>query len=189
MANRQQLRRLLALRHLEEEQSRVRLVAAVGERLRIAGEMEEARELEAEGRRSFSLGVAQHDGPSRAGALVEMAFAQRSRGRIEPHLRAAENEERRQREEYLLRRTDRMQVETLDAEARRQAEARAARRAQQILDDWYGRRSRFANSEQPPAPQIPRAGGAENPPFPPASELEVEERGSVLDIEHAHEEE
>jgi hypothetical protein len=57
-------------------------------------------------------------------------------------LKEAERELERQREEFLRRRVDRRQVETLVTEARLGAEQEAGRRAQQMLDDWYGRRRR-----------------------------------------------
>jgi hypothetical protein len=60
--------------------------------------------------------------------------------RLKVGLKAAHEETGRRREAYLACRTGRRQVETLLENRRLEGELARARRAQQTLDDWYGRR-------------------------------------------------
>jgi len=147
MAVRRVLTRLLRLRELEEEQSRIQLESAVGERDRVQEDLARAAEYLTQGRQSFTAGIANRDALGRTGAALETEQARQQRHRILPQLRAAEAEVTRQREEYLLRRTDRQQVETLVENEKKMAAVEAARRAQQMLDDWYGRRGRTRSGE------------------------------------------
>jgi len=142
MAMRNVLSRLLRIRELEEEQSRVRLEELAGARARVGLEMESAIRENGDGRAWFQQAIAGGDALGRAEGLAAMEVAGLRRAWIAPLLREAEEELERQREEFLGRSTDRLQAETLDAEARAGAELEAGRRAQQMLDDWYGRRRR-----------------------------------------------
>ena len=141
MAVRRVLSRLLRLRELEEEQSRVELEIAVGKRNRVAEQLAQAVQRQAQGRRNFANGIVERDTTSRTGAVMEMEQARRQQLRIEPRLAAADTEVGRQREEFLARRTKRRQVETLVDQERAMIREEAGRRAQQVLDDWYGQRS------------------------------------------------
>jgi predicted ribosome quality control (RQC) complex YloA/Tae2 family protein len=140
MTVRRVLTRLLRLRELEEEQSRLGLEATVGVRNRVQQDMDKATDWQEQGRRSFAAGIAGRDSISRTGAVLEVEQARQRRLRIYPRLQAADSEVARQREEFLLRRTGRRQVETLVENEKGIAEIEAGRRAQQMLDDWYGRR-------------------------------------------------
>jgi len=134
------LARLLRLRGLEEEQSRLELentAAALG---RVEQERAAVTRRQAMGRRVFVTGIEQSDNRCRPAAVIEMELAQRQRAQVDLRLTAIESEVERQRDEFLERRTRRQQVETLVDAARAESEVTAARRAQQMLDDWYGRR-------------------------------------------------
>jgi ribulose kinase len=69
-----------------------------------------------------------------------MEQARRLGQRIAPRLEAAEDEMLRQREKFLVSRTGKRQVETLVEQQRQDEHQLAMRRAQQMLDDWFGRR-------------------------------------------------
>jgi flagellar export protein FliJ len=140
MAKRRVLERLLRLRELEEELSRVDLETAVGARNRLAGELAAAAGRQAQAHRGFAASLGDPDTADRTGAVIAMERACKQRLRIEPRLRSAEQEVMRQREEFLARRTGRQQVETLLEQEHRTQQEEVARRAQQMLDDWYGRR-------------------------------------------------
>ena len=140
MAEKRVLARLLKLRELEEELSRVELEAAIAARSRIEGEMSAAEDRRVQGRRSFADALGDVDTAGRTGGVMEMEQAKLQRLRIQPRLEAADSAAAWQREEFLARRTSRRQVETLLDNHRQQAEIEAGRRAQQMLDDWYGRR-------------------------------------------------
>jgi flagellar export protein FliJ len=141
MAIQRTLTRLLRLRRMEEEQSRLVLEAAVAERNRAEEELTVAAQHQAQGRRNFVTGILAQSQPGRTGGLMEMEQARRAQLRLLPTLTAAEAEVVQQSAELMARRTGRRQVETLVENGRRQADADVARKAQQMLDDWYGRRT------------------------------------------------
>jgi flagellar export protein FliJ len=140
MAVKKVLERLLRLRELEEEQSRLTLESAVEDRNRIDRELSDAADRQAQGRRTFVAGMSAPDSVGRCGGVMEMEQARRLRQQIAPRLKAAEDEMTRQRDDFLARRTARRQVETLVDEEQQAGRESEARRAQQMLDDWYGRR-------------------------------------------------
>lgn len=135
------LNRLLRLRELEEEQSRLELELAVAERNRAQQEIALAARRQALGRSNFAAGIVEQNRLARAAGLFEAEEAHRQRLRLHPQLEAADAAVARQQAEFLLRRTGRRQVETLVENEHDKAEIEAGRRAQQMLDDWYGRRT------------------------------------------------
>jgi len=140
MAKRNVLERLWRLRELEEEQSRLELEARVTERNRIAQYLAEVFAEAALSRGEFLARLADPDTAARTGALVELELARRGQAAIRPRLDEAEAGVELRRDEFLTRRTGRRQVETLLDREREAARAETARSAQQMLDDWYGRR-------------------------------------------------
>jgi flagellar export protein FliJ len=156
MAVKPVLHRLLRLRELEEELSRVELETAVGNRNRVADELATAVERQARNRRSFAASAGERDTASRAGSVIAMEHARKLLSRIEPRLDATEREVIRQREAFLSKRTARQQVETLLEREQSAAREESSRRAQQMLDDWYGRRS-------PKQAQPPQSDASANP--------------------------
>lgn len=140
MAGSRVLKRLARLRELEEEQSRLELEYAARQRAEVADGVNAAAEARAAGRRSFVRGVVEGDGLERVVGLTTMRQAEGRRTALLPYLAEADRQLALQRDEYLMRRTERRQVETLMAEQRAEEEREAARRAQQMLDDWYGRK-------------------------------------------------
>ena len=140
MAVKPMLERLLRLRELEEEQSRLELERASTVHARVEQQRNSVARRQAVMRRAFVAGIEAGNNLGRSGAVIEMERAREQTAQIELRLAAAERELRRQREEFLVRRTSRRQVETLVDEAKAELELMASRRAQQMLDDWYGRR-------------------------------------------------
>ncbi len=134
------LNRLLRLRELEEEQSRLELELAVAERNRTQQVIALAARRQALGRSNFAAGIVEQNRLARAAGLLEIEDARKQCLRLHPRLEAADAEVARQQAEFLLRRTGRRQVETLAENEQDKAEVEAGRRAQQMLDDWYGRR-------------------------------------------------
>jgi len=152
MANRRVLERLWRLRGLEEEQSRMALEACVAERNRAEETLADAGRSVARSRGEFVARLGDANTAARAGALLELERNRRYREALRPRLASAEAEVLAGREEFLLRRTGRRQVETLLEQEQQQKAQETARRAQQMLDDWYGRRTAAAR-----APAGPRA--------------------------------
>ncbi len=140
MAKRQVLERLWRLRELEEEQCRLALEERVRHRDRIAQRLESASQSVALNRKAFTARLGDPDTAARSGALLELEQARRQQAAIRPQVEIAEAEVEQRREEFLMQRTERRQVETLLERERQAAREDTARRAQQVLDDWYGRR-------------------------------------------------
>jgi flagellar biosynthesis chaperone FliJ len=141
MVVRRVLQRLLRLRELEEEQSRLALEVAVLNRHRLAEELAAAADRQAFGRMTFVAAIPDGDTAGRTGGLFEMERASKERPRLEARLAAADAEVTRQREALLALRTARRQVEALVTEESAALQEEAARREQRMLDDWYSRRS------------------------------------------------
>jgi flagellar biosynthesis chaperone FliJ len=142
MRGKKVLSRLLRLRELEEELSRQELEMAVMARAKVDEEFEEAARRRAEGRKEFVAGIRERETVRRSGGLMAMEEARADEERIEPKRQAAEEVMRQSRDSFLVCRTGREQVETLLDNQRRLAAGEDARRAQQMLDDWFGRRTR-----------------------------------------------
>ncbi|WP_263352151.1 hypothetical protein [Acidicapsa acidisoli] len=140
MPGKRVLQRLLRIRELREEQGRVELEAVVGQRNRVAQELVEAKNRQAQGRSAFVAGISDRDRTGRAAGMIEMEQARKEQPRIAARLEAANAEVERQRNEFLEHRTARRQVETLVSAEQAALREEAARRAQQTLDDGYGRR-------------------------------------------------
>jgi len=140
MAAKRTLSRLLRLRELEEELSRLELERAVAERSHAQKQVELAADRQTQGRYNFAAGVAEQNRLGRTAGLLEAEQARQEKLRLQPRVEAADFEVARLQAEFQSRRTGRRQVETLVANERSKAEVETDRRAQQMLDDWYGRR-------------------------------------------------
>lgn len=135
------LQRLLRVRKLEEQQSRAELESVVGNRDEIGREIAEAKGRQsAEWHRLISA-ADEEDRSGRAVATIAMEMARMQQMRAEPRLKEMEAEVARTREELLTRRVRRRQVEAVLEEELRETQKTSERKAQQTLDDWYGRRT------------------------------------------------
>ena len=148
MASQKKLIRLRRLREIEEEQSRLELERAVVVRNRLERDLEQAVEQQLRDKQEFVACVSVDDRPGRTGATIAAGLTGRMRSSLASHLRDWDRTVTELREEYLLRRIGRQQIETLVGAMRRDEETVAGHRAQQMLDDWYGRR----NQKVPMAP-------------------------------------
>jgi len=123
------------------------LESSVLERDRVAKRLAQVTEDGIRSRKTFAARLGDPDTVARTGALLELERAGRLHTEIRPQLEKSESDLERIREQFLATRTGRRQVEALldrEEEAAREA---TVRRAQQMLDDWYGRR-------RPPAPAL-----------------------------------
>jgi hypothetical protein len=151
------LRRLLRIRELEEEQSRVALESAVAELARLERAQGAIAERERRGRQLVFASVGSGDLQDRRAGLHEIDTAQRIALGLAAHLSRAHRDASRLRDEYLVRRVERRQAGTLLEEAEAEAAVRALRQSQQGLDDW------FRNRKHRHAPE--RGPESEPPPF------------------------
>lgn len=166
MAASRALRRLLRIRDLEEEQCRLALESALGELANLENALKAAVERERRGRRLVEASARTGELPDRLAGIEETHAADRLFAFIEPRIAAKEEEVVARRQEFLLKRVERRQAETLIQEAEAQEAIETGRRGQQELDNWYGSRQyRVSGEPEPPAAegaarQVPAAPGA-----------------------------
>jgi hypothetical protein len=131
------MRRLLKIRDLVEEQSRLALETALGELDRLNDALEDTAGRDRRGRRLVEASAHTGELPDRLAGLEETRTATRFAAALAPRLAAAERDVELRREEYFAHRVERRQAETLISEAEAEESAEAGRRAQQALDDWH----------------------------------------------------
>ena len=139
MPKKDTLNRLLRLRELKEDQSRMALESAAAVRDQMQGQLQQTLCDQAQGRLDFIAGVMAADLPVRIAGLLELESATARQNVVRPRLDAAERVMREKREEFLMHRTERLQLDSVVDQAKQLQQAATARRAQQMLDDWYGR--------------------------------------------------
>jgi len=143
------LERLLQIRSLEEERRHRSLDSAVA---RLKG-LEQARRaalgMEKQGRARVSASVVSGTIADRQAGRLESEAAQRRARMLAVHIAEAEKEVVARREEFLGKRIERRQAETLLEEAQAREDVESGRRSQRSIDDWYGaRRDRQGEREQ-----------------------------------------
>jgi len=161
MAASKALRRLLRIRDLEEEQCRVALESALGERNRLQEAMRATVERERQGRRLIEASARTGELPDRLAGIEETYAADRAFAVLGPRIAAKEEEVMARRQEFLAKRVERRQAETLIEEAEAEEALEAERRGQQALDNWYG--SRQYRLEAGSAPEISAGENSELP--------------------------
>jgi hypothetical protein len=134
------LRRLLRIRELEEEQSRLALESALGDLNRLRQARTAAIDRDRRGRRLVEASVYSGEWPDRQAGLEESRVANRSALALAPLIEDAELDVVSMREAYLASRVERRQAETLIQEAEAREALEAERKSQQGLDDWFRNR-------------------------------------------------
>jgi hypothetical protein len=136
------LRRLLRVLELEEEQAKGALEAALGvlrrlEQVRLAAAARERR-----GRELVAASARTGEIADRLAGIEEARAARRAAGLLKERFAAAERQAAARREEYLAKRVERRQAETLIKEAEAREALEAARRSQRSNDEWFLNRER-----------------------------------------------
>jgi len=140
MAVSRALRRLLRIRNLEEEQSRLVLESALGELSRLEHALTATVERDRRGRRLVDDSARTGQLPDRLAGLEETRSAALHAVALGPRIETMEDDVTMLRLEFLAKRVERRQAETLIQETEAEEAAAAGRRGQQALDDWYGSR-------------------------------------------------
>jgi flagellar export protein FliJ len=148
------LRRLLHIRTLEEEQRKLALDSALAELHRLEGALGATRARERAGRSRIALSSRSGDAADRIAGLVECESARHRAQILEARISETTQRIGRSRDEYLAKRVERRQVETVIQEARSAQDAETARREQQGVDEWFSARHHTGNvhrrnSEEP----------------------------------------
>lgn len=131
------MRRLMQVRVLEEELREAVLESAVGDLRRMELALVAAKERERSGRQQVTASAKTGELVDRIAGLEETRAALRHGAALKPRIAEAELEVARRRQEFLAKRIERRQVETLIQETEAEDAVDAGRRAQQELDDWF----------------------------------------------------
>lgn len=134
------LRRLLRIRDIEEEQCRNAMEAALAERQRLESALAATVERDRSGRLLITASARSAELPDRLAGLEETRAAKRMAIALRPRLTQIEGIVAVRRQEYLDKRVERRQAETLIQTTEAQDALESRRHAQQSLDDWYGNR-------------------------------------------------
>jgi hypothetical protein len=173
MAVSRALRRLLRIRELQEEQSRLALESALGELHRLEHALAATLERERRGRSLVQASVQTGELPDRLAGLEESRSASLHAAALGTGIDGMGEEVSDRRQEFLSKRVERRQAETLIAETEAREAIVAGRRGQQSLDDWYSsRRYRAAGKEEadtePAASTVGGLAAPQNAAFQPA---------------------
>jgi len=156
MAVSRAMRRLLRIRALQEEQSRIELDSAFGELAQLEQALKAAAERGVRGRGLIGRSAFTGELADRLSGVEEEQSAGRHAAALRPRIAGAEAEVADLRLEFLERRVERRQAETLIEETEARHAIESDRGGQQALDDWFGaKRQREAAETTRPAPPQP----------------------------------
>lgn len=140
MAVSKALRRLLRVQYLEEEQSKLELESALADLSRLETALEASARRESAGRRLVHSSAYTGEPEERLAGIEEGRTAARYAVALSPRITTKEIEVASLRQEYLGKRVERRQAETLIEAHEAEEASENGRRAQQMIDDWYGAR-------------------------------------------------
>jgi len=182
MAVSRALRRLLRIRSIEEEQSRLALDSALGELNRLERALAATSEQDRRGRRLVETSARTGELADRLAGLEETRAADRFAVALTAKIEDVRLEAATLRQKFFARRLERRQAETLIQEAEAQEAVEAGRRSQQGIDDWYGNRlHRDGASTESPEPKAILAATSEPAVSMDDRETEILERESTFD--------
>jgi flagellar biosynthesis chaperone FliJ len=141
------LRRLLRIRELEEEQCRIALESAIGDLNRLQHALAANLERDRRGRLLVQSSAVSGELRDRLAGMEETRAAERLARVLAPRIADAEQDVVILREEFLDKRVERRQAETLIEEAGARDALDAERRSQTALDEWFGNRRHRAGRE------------------------------------------
>lgn len=133
--------RLHAIREAEEEQCRRALDVAAADLQRLHGMLASVRRRRENDRALIVSSVLNGATEDRLAALDETSMLDRLTRTLAKRLKDAEQRLLRAREQFLAKRIERRQVETLLETARFQAGIEQSRRDQSAMDEWFRMRS------------------------------------------------
>jgi hypothetical protein len=138
------MRRLLNVLETQEEQYRAEMEAALAELSRLERALEMAGKRQREGRRLVWASAVSNQLTERLAGLEETRAGRYQAELLSPKIANAEAKARARRQEFLGKRTERRQVETLVERGEAEELMEARRRGQRSLDDWYLSKARHS---------------------------------------------
>ena len=136
------MRRLLDVLEIEERECRAAMEAARAELELVRQALHGGKERERGGRRLIASSATTGEVADRIAGLEETQTARRIVTALTPRIAEAEAAVNARRQEFLDKRVQRRQTETLIEEAETRRKAETGRRTQRDLDDWFLGRSR-----------------------------------------------
>jgi flagellar biosynthesis chaperone FliJ len=143
MASTRQIERVVRIRQLEEDESRRTLELALAELAQLELALRAANQKERAGRSLVAASASSGEIADRIAGMEESRSASRLGLALASRIRAAGDAVALFRQDYLNKRTGRLQAETLAETERAREAAINLRRGQQALDDWYLNRLRL----------------------------------------------
>ena len=151
MAVSRSLRRLLRVRELEEEQCRLALEAASAEMNKLRGAMESAIERGRRGGQLISASAGSGELPDRLAGMEEIRTGERFAALLTPRIAQQEKLVSTRRDEFMVKRIERRQAETLIEKTEQLDAIEEGRRSQQALDSWFGNKLYREGAQQEPS--------------------------------------
>jgi hypothetical protein len=137
MAVSRAMQRLLKVLEIQEEEYRAAMEAARAELKQLEQALTRSVERERGGRHLVAASAASGDVTDRIAGLEEAHTARRVAAALAPRIAEAELAVHARRREFLGKRIERRQTETLIEEAGARDKLEAGRRTQRDLDDWF----------------------------------------------------
>ena len=131
------MRRLLHILNIQEEECHAAVELAHAELKRLEQALSSNVERERAGRRLLAASAASGDIADRIAAIEEAHLAKRIAAALVPRIAELETVANARQQEFLCKRIERRQAETLIQEAEALKDIEAGRRAQRNLDDWF----------------------------------------------------
>ena len=150
MAVSRAMRRLLSVLEIQEDRYRAALASALADLKRLESAMASTTEQDRRGRRLVAASARSGELADRLAGLEETSTARRHAAALTPRITEARLAAGARQREFISKRIERRQAETLIRKTEAEDDLEAGRRAQQGMDDWFlrgVRRMRDARSE------------------------------------------
>jgi hypothetical protein len=131
------MRRLLQVLEIQEEECRAAMESARAELRRLEQALTRSVERERGGRRLVAASAATGEIADRIAGIEETRVAKRIAAALTPRIAESQSTVNLRQREFLGKRIERRQTETLIEEAEALERVEAGRRAQRDLDDWF----------------------------------------------------
>jgi aspartokinase len=146
MAVSRAMRRLLRVLEMQEEQARAQMESALADLRKLERALDAAGERERAGRRLVKTSAAMNETTDpiidRLAGVEESRTASRQAAALKPKIATAGAQVSERRREFLDKRVERRQAETVISRAAEQEASESGRRVQRELDDWFLDKSR-----------------------------------------------
>jgi aspartokinase len=149
MAVSRAMRRLLRVLEMQEEQAKVQMESALADLRRLERALNAAGERERAGRQLVKTSAMASESTDRLAGVEESRMASRQAAALKPRIAGAGTAVNERRREFMDKRVERRQAETVIERAEAQEAAEAGRRGQRESDDWFlGKSLREKNKER-----------------------------------------